>query len=529
MLAISRSEAKKLDEWAINEIGIPELLLMENAGRSVVQTVLKEAVSAKKICVVAGKGSNGGDGFVAARTFLSKGFDVEVFLLSRVVDVKGGAKTNLELAKKLGISVTELTDEKDIASLETFLETSDVVIDAMFGVGFEGELKGIFSTVADAINISGAKVFSIDIPSGIDSDSGSSGKVAVKADVTVTFTYPKKGMLTYPAIDNVGKLVVAEIGIPLINPLEPKRKGIKAGEGTKPKSSEEVIDSEIVAALIPKRKPSSHKGSCGEVLIIAGSRNMTGAAVMAARSALRVGAGLVKLGVPEGLEARISPDIPEVITVPLSSTKDFSLSAKALGQIVELSKSADCVAVGPGISTNPETVDLVKAILSSGIKKDIILDADALNSVADDPSLLKKSKSNLILTPHPGEMSRLTGMSVEEIQGKRREVAKSFAAEHQIVLVLKGAVSVIAGPDGRSILNITGNPGMATAGMGDVLTGAIAGLAAQGLNSYDSAISAVFIHGMAGDVVASIKGEHGIMATDLTESLPYVIKSIIMR
>lgn len=538
MIIATVDQMKKLDEWAIVEAGIPRLLLMEGAGRSVASNLTTAFGKVDKCVVVAGKGNNGGDGLVAARHLFASGSEVEVFLPARKSELAGEVKTNLEIAEKLGIKVTEIGEGPSLKLLEESLKGADAVIDAIFGIGFSGDVLGAFAGCIDLINdcktrITDKKpyhIVSVDIPSGLNADTGSFGSHCVKADMTVTFTYIKRGLLQYPAMDMAGKLVIADIGIPKTNPLDtvkgahPSRAQIKLCEL-------DIITSEYVANKIPQRDISAHKGLSGEVFIVAGSLGMMGAAAMAAKSALRVGAGLVRVGVPDSLAIEFNSIVPEVITVPLPETKEISLSPKAVQKVMEFYERSDAIAIGPGLSAQKETVQFVSQLFEALAKADkktpILIDADAINALAGAPSILKNSKLNLILTPHPGEMSRLARLQAEDIQKRRVEVAKEISRKFSAVVVLKGARTIVADPDGRALINLTGNPGMASAGMGDVLTGAISGLLAQGLTPFDASACAVFVHGMAGDVVASLKGEHGIIASDLIEALPYVIKSTL--
>ena len=535
MLAVTREEIKKLDEWAISELGIPRLVLMENAGRGVVSAVFSEIEKPRNVCVVCGTGNNGGDGFVVARVLAAANVDVTVFILSTRSVIKDESKLNLNILEKMSIPVLEMTDGSSAEKLASALKNCDVIVDAIFGVGFRGSVDGIFAKAIDLINSSKKVVVSVDIPSGLDADTGSVGDHCVNARITATFTYPKRGMFPYPAMDHVGKLKIIDIGIPQINPLNP---GIPATkQKVEPRSAGtheiKIITPDFVAGKIPARSISAHKGTCGTVLIIASSPGMTGACTLAARSALRVGAGLVRVGVPESLAQEIDSQFSEMITVALPETKNKTLSPGALNKILDLYRTSDCVAIGPGLSTDKETAALAKAFLKALSKENrkvpVVIDADALNAISDELALIRDSKTPIILTPHPGEMARLAGTTAAAIQSDREGQAKTLAKKVDAVVVLKGARTLVAMPDGRLSLNMTGNPGMASAGMGDVLTGAIAGLIAQGLTAEDAALSGVFLHGMSGDVVSALKGEHGIIASDLVEALPYVIRSILRR
>jgi len=537
MIIATADQMKKLDEWAISEAGIPRLLLMENAGSAVASNIASAFGKVRNCVILAGKGGNGGDGFVVARRLFASGSTVEVFLLASASELSGETKTNFDILQKLCIKVSEVLDPSSLITLENSLKKCDVAVDAIFGIGFSGEVSGIAAQAIDLINNSKKrvtekklyKIVSVDIPSGLNADSGDFGGHCVKADLTVTFTYPKKGLLQFPSMDMVGKLVISDIGIPMTNPLDPVKKDVPGSAQIK-WGELDVITPEYVANKIPQRNVSAHKGTSGEVFIIAGSLGMMGAAAMAARSALRVGAGLVRVGIPESLAVSFNSMVPEAIVIPLAQTKEGSISENALEKIIVFYKNSDAVAIGPGLSANKETMqvilDFIKKASKEGKGVPIVADADAINAISLDPAVMKVAK-NLILTPHPGEMSRLVKMTVDEVQNKRVEVAKDLSLKSSSIVVLKGARTVVASPEGKILINLTGNPGMASAGMGDVLTGAIAGLLSQGLSAFDAASCGVFLHGMAGDVVSSLKGEHGISAGDLIEALPYVIKSTL--
>jgi len=531
MRAITAKEAKELDSFAIEKLGIPRLALMENAGKETAGVVLGEVGKGKSIVLIAGPGNNGGDGFVAARYLNNAGLKVSAFVFGKINDVRGDAKVNLDIAQKLDIGITEI---KDLLKLKQALLHADVVIDAIFGIGFKGSATGIAAKIIDLINevkkSNPYTVVSVDVPSGLDASSGRVGKYCVKADITVTFAYPKLGLFEYPGSEFAGKIIIADIGIPKVNPLFPKTVEYPRKEGEKqPLKGIKIIDASYVSKLIPKRKAMSHKGSYGSVFIVGGSPGMTGAPLLAGRGSLRSGAGIVRIGVPENLRDITDAASPETITIGLKECESGTLSIEALPHIIEYWQKSQVLALGPGLSTNAETVDLVKTLIAK-IKKikngpPLIIDADALNAVSNDVSILKNSKTPIIITPHPGELARITKKSTAEIQKKRAETARSISRKLGVVIVLKGAYTIVARPKGEVFLNTTGNPGMASAGMGDVLTGIIASLVAQGVSPFEAALSGVYLHGLAGDISAKIKGEHGLIASDVIEALPYAIKS----
>jgi NAD(P)H-hydrate epimerase len=372
---------------------------------------------------------------------------------------------------------------------------------------------GSIKDVIGIINRSGKTVISIDIPSGINGLTGAASETCIRADKTVTFALPKTGLAIHPGCEYAGELVVAEIGIP--------QKAVD-----KVSINRHLIDPGIAAGLIPGRRQQSNKGDYGKILIVSGSKGMTGAGALAARSALRVGAGLVYLGVPASLAQVYDLLVMESVTLPLEDEGTGALSLKALEQVCGHLSGKDAAAVGPGLSVCSGTADLVRGIVENA-EIPLVLDADALNIISQDVTVLGKLKVSAVLTPHPGEMARLMGVSVNEVQSSRLDAALEFAVKWKVVTVLKGSRSIIALPDGTLYVNPTGNSGMATGGTGDVLTGIIAGLLGQGLRPADAAVAGVYLHGLAGDIAASDKGEHGMIAGDVAEALPQALKRLL--
>jgi NAD(P)H-hydrate epimerase len=484
---------------------------MENAGLRTFDVVfgMLEELGGSKVLVICGRGNNGGDGFVVARHLHQAGVEVLVLLIGKTDDVKGDALVNLQIALKSGIPVEEVSD---IEQAEDALRECDLVVDAIFGTGIRGEITGLPGEIIDAVNDSGLPVVAVDLPSGLDADTGRIGGRCIDAVATVTFGLPKIGLATYPGAMYVGHVSVAEIGIP-------QAALQTAGIDTF------LTGDEDVAYRLPARSPDSHKGTFGHAAIVAGSVGMTGAAAMSSESAVRIGAGLVTLGVPESLNDILEVKVTEVMTVPLPETDERSFSVSAVDKALELIGRCDAVAIGPGLSRNPETVSFVRELLPQ-VDKPMVIDADGLNAVADDVSIFGRLKAPAIITPHPGEMSRLTGTPVADIQSNRLKAARDAAQRFGVTVVLKGAATVIAAPDGQAWINSTGSPAMATGGTGDVLTGATVGLMAQGLSPIDAAISAVYIHGRAGEIAAEYLGEAGVAATDLIIRLPRAVSGL---
>lgn len=514
MKVVTPGQMNMIDSISIQKIGIPGIVLMENAALQVLKEIIKDLgdVRNKTIAVFAGKGNNGGDGFALARHLFNRGTNVKVFAVPGKKEIKGDAKLNLDIVERIGVSVVEVNEKTKLDEVRMELLSVDMIVDGIFGTGLKGPVEGLVKDIIDMINSSGRKVIAIDIPSGIRGETGTILGTCVKADKTVTFGLPKVGMLLHPGCENIGEMVVADIGIPakVIDEMSIKTNVIDAGD---------------VSNLIPERASAGNKGEYGKILLVTGSTGMTGAGRLAGEAALRTGAGLVYLGVPASLVPVYESGIIESVTVPLDDKGTGTLSRESAVQILERMKNANVAAIGPGLSVGDDIVSVIRDIID-GSTIPLVLDADALNAVSRDITMLKGLKVQAVLTPHPGEMARLTGKNIKDIQQSRIETAITFAAQWNVIVVLKGARTVIAQPDGTVFINVTGNPGMATGGTGDVLTGIIAGLIGQGLKSFDAAVAGVFLHGFTGDTVAKIMGERGLIASDMVKELPYIIKKI---
>ena len=533
MKVVTPAQMNEIDKIAINEYGIPGIVLMENAALKVVEEIENAlgVVSCKKILIFAGRGNNGGDAFAVARHLFNKGAAVNVYIIADRNSINGDAAVNLDILDKIGIETVEIngTCNKNgicnkngtcnikegelIKQLKMQLAFTDLVVDGIFGTGLKGEIKGITCEIIKIINDSSKTVISIDIPSGVNGTTGEVSGVCIKASKTVTFALPKIGLVLYPGCVYSGELVVADIGIPL-----------KVMGSMDIKTS--IIDRKMIPQWIPKRDKQTNKGDYGRVLIISGSKGMTGAGCLTARAAHRSGAGLVYLAVPESLGAIYGSSLTETITILLKDEGRGYILPENIELIEKHMEGKDVIAIGPGLSINNSTVEIVRRIVEYSTVP-LVLDADALNAAAYDVSILKRLKTTAVVTPHPGEMARLTGKTTEQIQKDRINTAKEFACKWNVITVLKGWRTIIALPDGTIYINCTGNPGMATAGTGDVLTGLIAGFIAQGIQPHYAACAGVYIHGLAGDLAASKIGEHGIIASDLIDEIPYVIKTII--
>lgn len=536
MRLVTAQEMGAMDQKASKDYGIPSVVLMENAGLKVADLVsaLLDNLARRTIIVVAGKGNNGGDGFVVARHLLNRGAEVQVFLAAEPEKIKGDALINLNIWRKMGQKILPLLKSNDNNLFKLSLIKAELVVDALYGTGFTGTVRDQMVSVIEAINASGKPVVAIDIPSGLEADTGKANGPCVIANHTVTFALPKLGLVLPTAKKYVGELHVADISIPAavtIGSIEDNRKIVsssKKGNGTAAESKitsgfRYLITDRLVREWWPRRTGNEHKGNFGRVLVIAGSRGMSGAAVMTAQAAARSGAGLVTLGVPAGIHDIVETKLTEVMTFPLPQNERGALSIAALEEIMVRAGNSDVLALGPGLGTEDETEELVKEILLK-LKTPCVLDADGLNVMAGKTELLKGVEADLVLTPHPGEMARLTGRSTDQIQNDRLGLAAAKAAQWGAVVVLKGAGTVVAAPDNTLFINNTGNPGMAAGGSGDVLTGIIAGFMAQGMPALHAAAAGVYLHGQAGDMAARDKGMAGLLAGDLLEQLPAVLK-----
>lgn len=511
---VTAQQMRQIDSQTIDTVGIPGIVLMERASLAVLELVKRLLPNKGRVSIFAAKGNNGGDGLAVARHLLHNGYEVSVYLVSEASQFSGDAKSNLQILQNLNFPLKSILEESDLALHKSDILASDLFIDAIFGTGLKGVVRGFIAELIEFLNSSSVPILAIDLPSGLEADAGQIHGACIKAAYTVTIGLPKRGLLLYPGAKYVGQLSIADIGFPaqviesqnilvnLMGPADAKR-------------------------LLPSRPKEAHKGSFGHVFLVSGSEGLTGAATLSSLAVLRSGAGMATLAIPKSLNDIMEVKLTEVMTLPLEETEARSLSKKALDKILHFLqiRKVEVLAIGPGLSRHPDTVTLVHELVQIASQPKVI-DADALNAISEKTELLDQLGENSVLTPHLGEMSRLLGCSAKEIEADRINMAQSFAKTHKLNLVLKGAPTVIADPYGNAYLNSTGNPGMATAGMGDVLTGVIAGLLAQGLSPINAAISGVYLHGMAGDIAASQKGEHGIIATDVLEALPSAIMAI---
>ncbi len=515
MKIVTNEQMMQLDELAVSKYGIPGVVLMENAGTNIVFEVMAMNPSKQRVHLFCGMGNNGGDGFVAARHLSNNGFPVTVYVVGKLSDLKGDSYLNYQVIKKMQLNIEIISDGGGINKMEKNIRPTDMIVDALIGTGLNREVTGIYGEVIDSINRNPAIVLSVDIPSGVDANNGRVLGRAIEADKTVTFALPKIGNILFPGAKYQGELLIKKISIPdgVLDDLQIQTNLITRAD---------------VMPMLKTRERDTHKGTYGKANLIAGSFGMTGAAILAARACLRSGAGLLKLYIPESLNTIITTSIPEVVTVPLTEMRKGVIAINQLDRIVEDAKKATVTAVGPGCGDTSELLELIRRLLRD-LEIPIILDADGLNALSRDIDLLNRKKSTVIITPHPGEMSRLTGLGIKEINEEPMRVAKEFAKEFDVICILKGSRTVIATPSGELFINASGNPGMATAGSGDVLTGILTSLIAQGIQPIEASMLAVYLHGVSGDLMAEKRGEYSLIASDIVEGLTTTMREMSLE
>ena len=510
MLLVTTAQMQKLDKKAMKEFGIPGLILMENAGRGTFELICRHFAARLRqgVTILAGPGNNGGDGFVIARHLNQEGVKVELLILAPGEKFRGDALVNYNIVKKLGLPVTECLDSDTLSSMSETIEKSGLIVDAIFGTGLVREVTGRFAQSIEMANASPAPIVAVDIPSGLSSDTGRPLGTAIRADLTATMALAKLGLVLHPGTEYAGELHIVEIGIPDTAVAEADIKT-------------ELLDESIFRAILRPRPSTGHKGTFGHLLILAGSRGKTGAAALVAHGALRAGAGLVTVGCPADVQPVLAQKLTEAMTEDLPGTKSGTVSGKAIPIIETLLERKKALAVGPGLGLNDETRDVVRLLFETA-PVPMIADADALTALGTDHGPVARAKQPRILTPHPGEMARLLGCTIAEVQHDRMAAALSLACSSKAVVVLKGAGTVIAAPDGRVALNSSGNSGMGAGGMGDVLTGIIGGFLAQGYDAWDAARLSVFAHGHASDQLARVRGRWGYLASEVADWMPHL-------
>lgn len=504
MKIVTAAEMREIDRVTSERFGVPSLMLMENAGAAVAEFVLRSHSGDQKILVLCGKGNNGGDGFVVARVLHDRGKPVQVILLADPAELKGDAAVMYGKLPMLAIVVRSSEELESERARE--LLSADIIVDAILGTGFKPPVSGLYADAIVAISASHATVIAVDIPSGADADAmGPHQGTIARADEIVTFTAPRPAHV-FSSLTK-GPTYVAQIGSPT--------------EAIVSSLHLNMIHPRDYASLISARPEDSNKGNYGHVLVIGGSLGKAGAAAMAGISALRVGAGLSTVATAKSVLPTVAGFHPELMTVPLPETDAGTIATSAGVKIEELLKTITVAAVGPGISRDPHTATLVRALVAHH-NTPMVADADGLNAFEGQTKELNGSGGRtLVITPHPGEMARLVGCSIADVQKDRLGVARQFAREHELIVVLKGNRTLVVQPDGEAWVNTTGNPGMSTGGTGDILTGMVAGMIAQNQKNVMMAVcAAVHLHGLAGDVMREIMGEHSLVATDLLRRLP---------
>lgn len=506
MRILDARQMREADRRTIEDVGIPSLVLMENAGRQVVAAI--EAIHGEEldgaVAVLCGRGNNGGDGFVVARTLLQRGIDVAVFLFGRVADVRGDARVNLDILGRLGLTVVEIDDSQAWELHFSEVKEAALIVDAMFGTGLRGPLTGLLETVVADVNGAGIPVVAVDVPSGLSADSHEPIGPCIDATVTVTLAAPKLSLVLPPAESHAGDVVIADIGVPdaVIDELDGARV--------------ELLTRAAMRELVGPRSPDSHKGDFGHVLIVAGSRGKSGAAFLAAQGALRSGAGLVTVATAASAQPVVAGMAPEYMTEPIEEDGD-GLSVEAVDRVLDMAR--DVIAIGPGLGQSIGTKRFITALVDRATVP-LVIDADGLNAfVGNAGALVGREGRDVIITPHPGEMARLVGVSNHDVQANRLAIAREFATSHHLYVMLKGHRSLVATPDGTVFINPTGNPGMATGGTGDVLCGMTAAWLAQLLDAEAACCLAVYLHGLAGDLAEADFGDAPMTAGDLAQHL----------
>lgn len=513
---VTSEEMREFDSIAINEFGIPGMVLMENAGRStfeIIEALFEGDLMGMNISIVAGPGNNGGDGYVIARYLVNRGAEVDTFLLNPRNKIRGDAKTNLDILEKTGGRIWEIETGQELDEAEEVWAESDIIIDAILGTGLKQNVRSPYREAIERINALDAFVISVDIPSGLDSDTGQIQGASIEADLTVTYGFQKIGMAMYPGAGLCGQIEVVDISIPqvAIDQRAPRVEWYDAPD--------------LSEYLFIRSDPTAHKGTFGKVLIVGGTVGKTGAAAMAAKAASRIGAGLVTVAVPESLNPILEMKLTEEMTEPVPDVSGH-FAESASENILHLCGDKDCVAIGPGLSTKAGSMKILETLLGN-YSGNLVIDADGLNCLSGNLSLLRETKAEVILTPHPGEMAKLLDVSLSEVQRNRLEAGRKFSDEYQCWVVLKGASTITFSPSGNSFVNSTGNSWMSSGGQGDVLTGLLTGLIGQGLPLDEAVPLGVWLHGFVADSVIEKKGQRPVLATDIISEIPEALKNLV--
>jgi NAD(P)H-hydrate epimerase len=529
MKILTAKQMGEVDRLTSERYGIPSLLLMENAGRSVTDELERACpdLARKRILILCGTGNNGGDGLVVARHLVARGVRPEVWILGDAARYRGDALENWKMLQNLDLLVHVLPESKDRTALLKRTPRPDVIVDALFGTGLSKPIGPDFRNTIQWINQARPHAFvaSVDIPSGVFADRSYIEGTTVQADLTVTFTALKAALVFPPAAEKAGRVMVAPIGSPAVLLENPEYRS-------------ELIESDHVRRVLPARPRDSHKGTFGHVFILAGSRDKSGAALMTGLAAMRSGAGLVTLMLPKSLHSRIFGQVPELMTFWLPETEEGTVDASSAEMVIEQLSQADAVVIGPGLSTNPSTQKFVREIVQKA-PVPVVLDADGINAFTGmSASLCNEAGHPIVITPHPGEMARLLGVTIADIQRRRLEYAEGCSRKHNVYTVLKGFQTLVATPSGHILVNTTGNPGMATGGTGDILSGMMGRFVAGWRRKFgagnketlaDFVSAAVYLHGKAGDLAAAAMGEESLIATDLLAHLPAAFQGVCRK
>lgn len=514
MKLVTAKQMQELDRLAADRYKISTAQLMERAGEQLLAVLTEECapLDGKRFVIVAGKGNNGGDGLVLARLLHQQHAHVETYLAAERSALRGPVRDQLTRLEGLGGRVRDRA-QYTTAQFQAALDRADLIIDALLGTGLTSPVEGFYAELIEAINGAASPVIAVDLPSGINADTGGVMGIAVAADTTVTFALPKLGLLLFPGAAHAGRVILADIGIP----------DDAVAQLT---ITTEAITAATVRRAIAPRDPRQHKGDFGHLLIIAGSLGKTGAAALCALGALRSGAGLVTIASPRSVNPIIAGLVMEAMTAPVAETLDQTMASDAIAVLLTLVRGKKAVALGPGLSLHPETQALIRTLVPK-LSCPVVIDADALTAIAGHEAAVANNSAPVILTPHPGEMGRLLGCSTEQVEQDRPAAAREAARRYHAWVILKGAHTLLADPSGRLWINPTGNPGMATGGTGDVLTGVVGGLLAQSCPLPEAAAAAIYLHGLAGDLAAKELGEAGMIAGDLAARLPAAIRRTI--
>lgn len=509
---VTVEQMRALEQRAMDEYNIPGILLMENAGIAVtkeVEAILEKEKSSNRVAVFAGKGNNGGDAFVVARHLMNHHYDVRMFLLCRPEEIQGDALVNWQILRKMGLRYQMVLGDRDLNVARVGLINSALVVDGIFGTGFHGEMPAIDKEMIRLINESNRPVVAIDVPSGVNANTGAIGDICVHSTKTVTMALPKVGLYLEPATTYVGELIIGDISLP---------ESLLENTGMQ----REVLDKEFAQTWLPQRALTSHKGDFGHVLLVGASKGLNGSAILAAKGILKSGAGLLTAAVPKQLADVFAVALPEAMTMRMNCSATGTIAAAGIEEMVARLENKTLV-IGPGLGRSEDSEQIVLRLLEK-IQKPAVIDADGLYVLKNHLPLLKELKQTVILTPHPGELAYLIDKTPEYVQQNRLQVAEAFAKEYGVVLVLKGARTIIANKEGRVFINPTGNAGLATGGSGDLLAGIIGGLLAQKINPTVSAALGVYLHGYAADLACADLGQWSMLPSDVAE---YLAKAMV--